>query len=77
MQYYYTEISEDRKGVDIILEYVPGGSIRSLLDKYEAFDERLVKLCTRQIIEGLNYLHSKGVIHRDLKCANILVDNQA
>lgn len=47
VKYYYTDISEDGQGVDIVLEFVPGGSIRSLLDKFEAFDERLVKIYTR------------------------------
>ena len=47
VKYYYTDICEDGQGVDIILELVPGGSIRSLLDKFEAFDERLVKIYTR------------------------------
>ena len=47
VKYYNTEISADGDGVDILLEFVPGGSIRQLLDKFLAFDERLVKIYTR------------------------------
>ena len=47
VKYYGTEISEDLEGVDILLEFVPGGSIRQLLDKFMNFDERLVKIYTK------------------------------
>lgn len=47
VKYYYSDISQDGKGVDIVLEFVSGGSIRQLLDKYHAFDEKLVKIYTR------------------------------
>jgi len=53
VRYFQTDLSPDGRGVDIILEFVPGGSIRQLLDKYHAFDERLVKIYTRQMLEGL------------------------
>jgi serine/threonine protein kinase len=76
VKYYYVDTTKDKTGVDIILEFVPGGSIRNLLNKFEAFDEKLIKIYTRQILEGLSYLHSKDIVHRDLKCANILVDNK-
>ena len=75
VKYIYTDISPDKRGVDILLEYMPAGSLKSLLDKYGAFDEGIIRRFMRQILEGLKYLHSKGVIHRDLKCANVLVDN--
>ncbi|KAL7227839.1 hypothetical protein ACSBR1_022673 [Camellia fascicularis] len=57
----------------IFLELVTKGSLASLYQKYHLRDPQ-VSLYTRQILNGLNYLHSQNVVHRDIKCANILVD---
>ncbi len=62
--------------LNIFLEYVPGGSVSALLRSYGAFEEPLVKNFVRQILEGLNYLHERDIIHRDIKGANVLVDNK-
>lgn len=43
-----------------------GGSIAKLLEKYGKFNENLLRLYTRQILEGLEYLHSHNVIHRGM-----------
>ncbi|KAJ7883480.1 kinase-like domain-containing protein [Mycena olivaceomarginata] len=56
------------------LEYVPGGSIGSCLLKHGSFDEDVTKSFTSQILAGLEYLHSKGILHRYLKSDNILVE---
>jgi len=45
------------------------------LDKYGPFNENLIRVYTRQILQGLEYLHVRNTIHRDIKGANILVDN--
>lgn len=68
--------SIDGTHLNIFLEYVPGGSIAALLNNYGAFEEALVRNFVRQILTGLNYLHEREIIHRDIKGANILVDNK-
>lgn len=58
----------------LYLEYISGGSIKYILDKYGTLNENLIKIFLIQIIDGLEYLHSKGIVHRDIKSANILLD---
>jgi len=72
--YLGTERSEgeDTKILNILLEYVPGGSISQLLESFGAFGEAVIKIYTRQILMGLEYLHMNKLAHRDIKGANIL-----
>lgn len=60
--------------ISIFLEYISGGSVGSCLRKHGKFEENLVSSLTRQTLSGLAYLHGEGVLHRDLKADNILLD---
>ncbi len=83
VRYYGT--SRDEQYFNIFLEYAAGnlefgkaigGSIAELIKKYGAFHEKLIRIYTKQILEGLEYLHAHDVIHRDIKGANVLVDSE-
>ncbi|OTA70025.1 cell division control protein [Hypoxylon sp. EC38] len=58
--------------LNIILEYCENGSLHSICKAYGKFPENLVGVYMTQVLQGLQYLHDQGVIHRDIKGANIL-----
>jgi mitogen-activated protein kinase kinase kinase len=72
----YLGASSSTDHLNIFLEYVPGGSVQTMLNSYGALREPLVRSFVRQIVTGLAYLHGREIIHRDIKGANILVDNK-
>ncbi|XP_027774074.1 mitogen-activated protein kinase kinase kinase 1-like isoform X2 [Solanum pennellii] len=69
----YHGTNKDESKLYIFLELVTKGSLASVYRKYRLRDSH-VSDYTRQILSGLHYLHSREVMHRDIKCANILVD---
>ncbi|KAH7654734.1 Mitogen-activated protein kinase kinase kinase protein [Dioscorea alata] len=72
VQYFGYEKEEAK--LYIFLELVNQGSLASLYQKYHLRDSQ-VSAYTRQILSGLKYLHDRNVVHRDIKCANILVSS--
>ncbi|XP_050372503.1 MAP3K epsilon protein kinase 1-like [Argentina anserina] len=62
----------------IVLEYVENGSLANIIkpNKFGPFPESLVAVYIAQVLEGLVYLHEQGVIHRDIKGANILTTKE-
>jgi serine/threonine protein kinase len=69
----YLGSTRDSQHLNIFLEHCAGGSIASLIGKYGKFKETLARSFTKQILEGLEYLHSHNIIHRDIKGANVMV----
>jgi len=72
----YLGTAREEEALNILLEFVPGGSISSLLGKFGSFTEPVIRMYTKQLLQGLEYLHKNGIMHRDIKGANILVDNK-
>jgi serine/threonine protein kinase len=59
--------------VQIVMEFVAGGSIAALLRRAGTFREAIAAMYTRDLLSGLSFLHSIGVCHRDIKSENLLV----
>lgn len=65
VEYYGIEVHRDK--VYIFEEYCQGGSLAALLEHGRIEDEGIIQVYTMQMLEGLAYLHSQGIVHRDIK----------
>ena len=70
----YYGCRQDENSIAIFMEYAKGGTIRKMISIKGALCEKVVSKYCQQILEGLAYLHENNIMHRDLKCANILLD---
>lgn len=61
--------------VFLVMEYLIGGDLKSLLSMYGFFDEAMARFYIAEIALALSYLHKRHIIHRDLKPDNVLLTN--
>lgn len=53
--------------VYLVMEYMVGGDLKSLLAMYGFFDEQTSRFYCAEILLALQYLHKHGIVHRDIK----------
>lgn len=71
VQYFGFNRGED--DLCIFMEYMAGGSIKDVIRQWGPLTIRLAKKYTRQILEGLVYLHHYEIVHRDIKRSSFLL----
>jgi serine/threonine protein kinase len=69
------DIEERFRTIFIIMEYLQGESLAELLKRRAITDYSLVAGLLQEILQGLGYAHTKGVIHRDINPLNIIVQD--
>jgi len=65
VKYFGIEVHRDK--VYIFMEFCEGGSLANLLEHGRIADETVIQVYAWEMLQGLAYLHSKGVVHRDVK----------
>ncbi|KAL0857350.1 hypothetical protein Bca101_062504 [Brassica carinata] len=63
----------DRDNLYLVMEYLNGGDLYSLLRNLGCLEEDIVRVYIAEVVLALEYLHSEGVVHRDVKPDNLLI----
>ena len=68
------ETYETKKHICIVMEYICAGDLLTYIKKRSKLTEPVAKFIFKQIILGIKHIHDNGIIHRDIKLDNILLD---
>ncbi|WWC90369.1 uncharacterized protein L201_005302 [Kwoniella dendrophila CBS 6074] len=73
VQLYYS--FQDTQYLYLVMEFLPGGDLMTMLIKYDTFSEDVTKFYMAECILAIEAVHNLGFIHRDIKPDNILIDS--
>lgn len=68
------EMVETERHIGIILEYASGGELFDYILQHRFLKDNAARRLFAQLVSGVGYLHKKGIVHRDLKLENLLLD---
>lgn len=68
------EVLQNDKYIGIVLEYASGGELFDYILQNRYLKDSLASRLFAQLVSGVHYMHSKGIVHRDLKLENLLLD---
>lgn len=71
----FNQCIETTNRVYLIMEHMPNGDLLDMIRKRKYIAEKQAAIWFFQMCVGIEYCHSQGVVHRDLKCENILLDH--
>lgn len=77
IKFYDSDIDIEKNEIFIVCEYASNGDLFSLVEQFFPLTMKIVRKFTKELLQALEYIHSKGIIHRDLKCANVLIDQNS
>lgn len=73
VKYQSFDVTANLEEVEIVMELVESGTLRDYIEKNGPLTELVASQIGAKILTALVYLHSQNIIHRDLKCANVLL----
>jgi len=70
------QVIETNSRVYLIMEVATGGDLLTVIQEQKRIPEKQSAIWFRQMCDAIDYCHQRGVVHRDLKCENLLLDHK-